>query len=102
MKKNNVPDPLAKIFRVYLQVNAITNDWPAAMRIELGFPHPGERERLFRSQLADAILRGTVSREDYEQLTGEDFDTDEQLKTWLVEVWREIYGDARIEPPSLA
>lgn len=32
-----------------------------------------------------------ISPEQYESLTGEDFDTQEELNSWLQELWNELF-----------
>jgi hypothetical protein len=91
-----VPEPLATILSLYFEVNSFTADWPASLQSYLNDPASKERERLFRTQLAEAILHDTVTPQDYEKLTREDFDTPEDLRRWLKEVWRDLYGDRPI------
>lgn len=93
--KNNVPEPLADVLRTYCNVNALSDDWHESVRRML--EHTNETT-IFKEQLADAILNGSVSPADYERLTREDFDTPEDLEVRLHELWHDLYGD---EPVTL-
>jgi hypothetical protein len=44
----------------------------------------------FKSQLREAIDDRLISLEDYEELTEEDFDSQEDLQAWLEEFWAEL------------
>jgi len=93
IKQTKVPEPLASILRTHFDVNAFTPDWPMSLQRELRRPESREREQMFRRQLADAVLHRNLKIEDYEKLTGEDFDTEDELQRWLAEVWKRLYGD---------
>jgi hypothetical protein len=93
IKQTRVPEPLASILRTHFDVNAFAPDWPASLQRELGRPDSREREQMFRRQLADAIMRRNIKIEEYEKLTGEDFDTEDGLQRWLAEVWKRLYGE---------
>ena len=89
MNKNDIQDPLADLLKSYCNVNAVsigdlTNDLRTSINPEIA--------KEFRQQLADAISKKTISREQYELLTGEDFDTQEELNLWLQELWNELFG----------
>jgi hypothetical protein len=47
--------------------------------------------------LAAAIEGKILTPAEYERLTGEDFDSPEDLKKWLVQLWRELFGTT---PPA--
>jgi len=96
MRKTNVPEPLATILYTHFNVNGFTEDWPASLKNELSRPESRERERLFRSQLAEAIFHSSVTPEDYEKLTGGSYDSHDDLQIWLLEVWKLLYGDAPV------
>ena len=93
MKQTKVPEPLASILYTHFDVNAFTPDWPTSLQHELARPESREREQMFRRQLADALLHRSITIEDYERLTGEDFDTEDDLQRWLAEVWKRLYGE---------
>jgi hypothetical protein len=92
-KQTNIPEPLAGILRTYFDVNAFTSEWPQSLQRELGRPESSQREQMFRRQLAEAVVDRNIKPEDYEKLTGEDFDTQDDLQKWLQEVWKRLYGD---------
>ena len=94
IKPTKVPEPLASILRTHFDVNAFTPDWPASLQRELRRPESRQREQAFRCQLANAVLHRSIKIEDYEKLTGEDFDTQDDLQRWLTNVWERLYGDA--------
>ena len=89
----SVPDPLARLLYTYCDVNALGDRFPEELRLVLEAPEHPRRGEMFRQQLADAILRRTVTPAQYESLTGHDFDTPEDLEKWLRELWQGLYGD---------
>jgi hypothetical protein len=90
---NPVPDPLASVLERHLNVNGFVADWPQAlMRELLGHKNP-RQEEMFRHQLASAILSKSITPKQYEALTGEDFDTRDDLDAWLRELWKTLYGE---------
>jgi hypothetical protein len=92
-----VPDPLGSVLKRHLNVNGRTADWPGEILSDLmGHRNPNQ-EANFRHQLADAILHDTMTPAQYEGLTREDFDTQQDLNAWLREVWRLLYGDRPIK-----
>lgn len=55
-----------------------------------------ERTILFRNQLADAIANNSITPVQYEKITGEAFDTQEDLNLWLKEIWYNVFDDMSI------
>ena len=94
-----LPTLLADVLHRYANVNAFTADWPNKLKAELFDPRFPERAPLLRRQLAEAILEQTITPAEYERLTGEDFDSQDELDEWLREFWRAIFGNETI-PPS--
>lgn len=91
MYKNDIPDPLADLLKSYCNVNAVSiDDLTHDLRTSIN----PEIAKKFREQLANAILNKTISPEQYESLTGEDFDTQEDLDSWLQELWNELFHQA--------
>jgi len=88
-----VPILFADTLRRHFNVNAFTKDWIEDLKRELSNTH---RDVQFRSELADAILKDTITPAQYEHLTDEDFDTQEDLNKWLRSVWQDLYGDLPI------
>ena len=96
IKRTKVPEPLASILVAYFNVDGYGANWLSSLQRVLGRSDPKsrEREQQFRRQLADAVLRRSLTKEDYEILTDEDFDTQDDLQRRLEDVWKELYGDA--------
>lgn len=86
------PSTLEHILHRHANVNAITADWPAALKRELYHPKAHDRAHVFRRELARAILHSTISPDDYERLTRESFDTQEEVNARLREIWRGVFG----------
>lgn len=82
-----VDEPLKKILSTYCDANAmeLVNLLPEKMKhydIEL-----------VKSQLRSAIKGGTISIEEYERLTNDYYETEDELKEWLIELWEIIFGE---------
>ena len=92
----SVPNPLASILERHLNVNAFIKNWPEFIKAELAGRTDPNEANLFRNQLAEAILHKRMTPAQYEKLTGEDFDTPDDLNAWLRELWKELYGDEAI------
>ena len=93
LKETKVPEPLAAIFYTYLDVNGFTEHWRDSLKHGVSqLPMEGGGD-LFRNQLADAILHQTVTPENYEKLTGQTFDAQQDLQKWLLELWEVLYGN---------
>lgn len=88
------PDPLADFLKSYCNVNAVSVD---SLVRDLQNSIRPEVASEFRKQLAAAIKNQSMSPEQYETLTGEDFDSQEALIEWLEELWTHLYGDKPIE-----
>lgn len=76
-----VDDPLKKLLRTYCDVNAMEmlNLLPEKLRhydIDL-----------VKDQLRDAIEGDTLTIEEYESLTNDYYESNEELKDWLKELW---------------
>ena len=94
MRNNKVPDPLGDLLESYCNVNApsiddLANDLKNSINPEVA--------KIFREQLAKAIIQRSLTLDKYEELTGEEFDTQDDLDKWLSELWMEIFGDVPIE-----
>lgn len=90
MLNNSIPDPLGDFLQSYCNVNAPSID---DLANDLNYSINPEIAKTFREQLAEAITQGGITPEIYEELTGEDFDTQEDLDKWLSELWAELFGD---------
>lgn len=83
-----IKEPLKKILRKYCHVECYD---PQLIREAIstgkGFPYDVQ---LFKAQLREAIDNNLISTADYEELTEEDFDSQEELQAWLEEFWSEL------------
>lgn len=83
-----IKEPLRTILKKYCHVE--TYD-PELIRNVIssgeGFPYD---VRLFKAQLREAIDNKLISVEEYEYLTDEDFDSQEDLQHWLEVFWSEL------------
>ena len=84
-----VPEPLADFIKSFCNVNAPSVDLLAKY---IHDNRENQRIKAFRKQLHEAIENNTLTPEQYELLTDEDFDSQEALNKWLKELWLEIYG----------
>lgn len=56
------------------------------------------REGQFRKELVDAIKHQTISIEQFERLTGIDYETQNEISNFLVEnIWKPLYDDEPIK-----
>lgn len=83
-----VPDPLARTLRAYCNVDAL--DLPG-LKAYLASPKGREYAAQFKQQLADALRGRILTPAEYEKLTGEDFDTRDDLTKWLAQLWVELF-----------
>ena len=85
---NRIKEPLKTILRKYCQVECYD---PQLLKETIatgnGFPYDGE---MFKCQLRVAIDSQLISPEEYESLTEEDFDSQEDLQVWLKELLAEV------------
>lgn len=85
---SKIKEPLKTILRKYYHVECYDPDLiRRAITTGVGFPYD---VHLFKSQLREAIDNMSISPEEYEALTEEDFDSQEDLQIWLEEIWSEI------------
>ena len=92
-----VPNPLASVLKRHCNVNGFVKDWPQFLVEELANHNNPEHAMAFKEQLFNAIVKRSIGIEEYEKLTGEDFDSEDALVAWLRELWIILYGD--FEPP---
>lgn len=64
------------------------------LRSALADPRHGLEPDDFRLMLAQAIREPPYSVQDYETLTGLDFETADEVAQDLRQLWRQLYGDA--------
>lgn len=83
-----INEPLKTILRKYCHVECYD---PHLIREAIstgkGFPYDVQ---LFKAQLREAIDNKLISTADYEELTEEDFDSQDELQAWLEEFWSEL------------
>lgn len=84
------------ILHRHANVNAFSADWIDLLKAELFNPKFPEKAEVFRRSFAEIILREKLTPEKYELLTGEDFDTQEELNIWLRQLWQDIFGNAEL------
>ena len=84
----SIKEPLKTVLRKYYHVECYD---PQLIREAIstgkGFPYDVS---LFKTQLREAIDNRLISPEEYEELTEEDFDSQEDLQAWLEEFWSEL------------
>lgn len=85
-----VPDPLGHFLKTYCNVDDCSL---SELSEYVRKTATSERTLLFRAQLAEAIAKNTITPGQYEALTHEDFDTMEELNTWLCEIWKEVFEE---------
>lgn len=82
---SKIPEPLKNILNDYCHVKWAEemNELPNEIQKE-DWPYDA---LVFKSQLREAIYHLGFSLEEYENVTGEDFDTEEELAERLKEIW---------------
>lgn len=84
----NIKEPLKTVIKKYCHVECYD---PQLIREAVttghGFPYDYE---LFKKQLREAIDNKLISPEEYEALTEEDFDSQDDLQAWLEQFWSEL------------
>lgn len=92
-RQTSVPEPMASLLAAHCNVEAL--DLIPDLREYL--QRPGNTEApLFRRQLAHAILNSTIKPREYERLTNQDFDSQQELDTWLRQLWSGLFDDAPV------
>ena len=85
---SEIKEPLKTILRKYCHVETYDPQLlRQAVTTGVGFPYD---IKLFREQLREAIDNKIITPELYEELTEEDFDSQEDLQNWLKELLSEI------------
>jgi hypothetical protein len=80
---------LNNVLRNFCNVNGFDRGWSDDIRRFL--KQDPQREAQFKIELDAAIEHGALSAVEYEELTDEDFDTDEDLVEWLKELRNRIF-----------
>lgn len=83
-----IKEPLRTVFKKFCHVECYA---PQILRnaINSGYGFPYDVD-LFRKQLRDVIDNKSITTAQYEQLTDEDFDSQDDLLAWLEELWLEV------------
>lgn len=86
-----IPEPLHKILESYCHVNATNVELLAihCKRDDWSYCTPD----LFKDQLWSVIQRRSCTVAEYNEVTKEEFDSEEELYDWLVEVWNQTVGE---------
>jgi hypothetical protein len=90
----SIPEPLRSLLGYAFDVELFWHSFPSLLLAEL--QRDPAQARLFKQQFADAIVRETISPEQYRELTHDEYETAEKLNSWLRRLWVEIYGDEPI------
>lgn len=77
------------VLRNYVNVNGRSADWIEAIRSFVA--KDPQREAQFKSELDAAVEHDALSAKEYEDLTDEDFDSQEDLVEWLQDLRGQIY-----------
>ncbi len=80
-----IPKPLDRILEAYCHVNATNIELLSVHCKKEDWSYSKPKE--FEDQLRQVILERSISRSEYDLITSEEFDTDDQLYEWLTEVW---------------
>lgn len=85
-----IPKPLDKIFEVYCHANALNIPLLAdhCKRSSWSYAKPD----LFEKQLRELIISKSATISEYEELTNVEFETTDELYSWLNEIWAETVG----------
>jgi hypothetical protein len=100
MEANFVSEPLASRLRLYCHVEDPEGIHALKRLVQSAKSQPrssSDWTEPFRDQLLDAILQHSITPKQLEELIGEDFDSQADVQERLSEIWRELYGDERIE-----
>lgn len=61
-------------------------------------PKVSDRSQLFKKELAQAIVNHSIGTKEFERLTADDYETQEEVDEFLkTEIWQPLYGDEPIE-----
>lgn len=85
---HEIKEPLRTVLKKYCHVECYDSQLLRNAIISgQGFPYDAN---LFREQLREVIDTRSITTKQYEQLTEEDFDSQNDLMEWLEELWRDI------------
>ncbi|MDC7240886.1 MAG: hypothetical protein PQJ50_11045 [Spirochaetales bacterium] len=86
----NISNKLIRIFEAYCHVNASGIELLAehCKKDNWSYAAPSEYEDLLR----DAIKNRRITLKEYDEITKEEFDSEEELYIWLNEIWEKTVG----------
>lgn len=84
-------EELSHFLNLYWHVEDGGPEYLNEFKLALSKVRDPERAARFKHQLAEALVVGSVSREDFETWTLMDFDSDDDLMRELWTVWRGLY-----------
>lgn len=93
MSAHRETDVLRHFLRAYCDVNALDPDWRGHLARTIHDLTQPDRARAFKSQLAAAIVHGTLSIAEYARETQGDFDAESELRQELRALWDAIYPE---------
>lgn len=96
MNKIEISELMTRILKSHFDVNGFDDNWLNSLKKTLNTPNFPERNAQFQNELAHAILHHHISLQQYEKLTGQDFDNEQGLEDWLREVWEMLYAGQAI------
>src|SRR5215470_16241988 len=95
-----VPEPLRTVLVNTFNVNRFWTRWEEGVHSYVTrLPDKGSQ---FRQQLADAIVKKTISPDEYQNLTEDrNHTTNDAVADWLRELWHKLYGE-EFDPEDFA
>lgn len=97
MKNIKLSEQTQRILKNHFNVNSFDDCWIISLQRTLNNQNMPGRAELFKDELADMIMRNILAPKEYEELTGEDFDSPEELNQWLRTVWEKLYSPEIVE-----
>ena len=93
MITSTTPELLESVLRRYFHVEVLSGDWQEVLQRELNFVGAPTRAAEFRRQLSDAILKRSITPAEYERLTEDELETQDEVEERLMYLWMGLYGD---------
>lgn len=84
---------LAHFLNLYWHVEDGGPEYLSKFKSALDKLRDPQRAIRFKEQLAEALVLGSVGRDDFEQWTLRDLDSDDDLRQELWTIWRGLYSD---------
>ncbi len=97
MNMSEISEMMSRILRSHFDVNGFDSEWLDDLKKTLNAPNFPNRSAEFQNELAHAILHHHISLQQYEKLTGQDFDEEQDLEDWVREVWTMLYEGQAIQ-----